>query len=77
MNTVLIDTGIAGCTAIALAMTLTLPPQLVHAACALNSTVGSDIQTCDSGSSGPLTNPGGNNTLIFPAGGTGSIIGEV
>lgn len=48
-----------------------------QAACDLNSTIGSDVQICDSGSSGPLTNPGGNNTLVFPVGGTGSIVGDV
>lgn len=48
-----------------------------HAACNLSSSAGSDVQICDSGSSGPLTNPAGNNTLIFPAGGSGSIVGNV
>ncbi|WP_349969285.1 autotransporter outer membrane beta-barrel domain-containing protein [Pseudomonas caspiana] len=58
-------------------MATTLLPVSTQAACDLNSTIGSDIQTCDSGSSGPLTNPGGDNTLVFPVGGTGSIIGNV
>ncbi|MBC3948783.1 autotransporter outer membrane beta-barrel domain-containing protein [Pseudomonas folii] len=66
-----------GYTGIALAIVITLLPESTEAACDLNSTIGSDIQICDSGSSGPLTNPGGNNTLIFPVGGTGSIIGNV
>ncbi|MBX8498711.1 autotransporter family protein [Pseudomonas lijiangensis] len=56
---------------------LTLASPHAHGACDLVSTIGSDVQICDSGSSGPLTNPGGNNTLVFPAGGTGSIIGSV
>lgn len=52
-------------------------PAISQGACDLVSTVGGDTQICDSGSSGPLTNPGGNNVLIFPAGGTGSIVGSV
>ncbi|MBX8496649.1 autotransporter outer membrane beta-barrel domain-containing protein [Pseudomonas cichorii] len=48
-----------------------------HGACDLATTIGNAIQVCDSGSSGPLNKPAGNNTLIFPAGGTGSIIGSV
>ncbi|WP_414705789.1 autotransporter outer membrane beta-barrel domain-containing protein [Pseudomonas sp.] len=52
-------------------------PIASQGACNLVSTVGGDTQICDSGSSGPLTNPGGNNVLIFPAGGTGSIVGSV
>lgn len=52
-------------------------PSTSQSACNLVSTLGGDTQTCDSGSSGPLTNPGGNNVLIFPAGGTGSIVGSV
>jgi outer membrane autotransporter protein len=52
-------------------------PSTSQSACNLVSTLGGDTQTCDSGSSGPLTNPGGNNVLIFPAGGTGAIVGSV
>ncbi|GFM84738.1 hypothetical protein PSCICO_01370 [Pseudomonas cichorii] len=48
-----------------------------HGACDLTATIANEIQVCDSGSSGPLNKPGGNNTLIFPAGGTGSINGSV
>ncbi len=48
-----------------------------RAACDLNTTLDQPIQTCDSGSSGALTKPSGNNTLIFPAGGTGAITGNV
>ncbi|WP_122556270.1 autotransporter domain-containing protein [Pseudomonas viridiflava] len=46
-------------------------------ACDLVSTPGSDTQTCDSGSSGAVTWSGANDTLIFPAGGSGSINGNV
>lgn len=77
MRKVLFRHGAVGCSGVALAMAFALLPKPAHAACDLNSTIGSDIQICDSGSSGPLTNPGGNNTLIFPAGGTGAIIGNV
>jgi len=35
------------------------------------------VQICDSGNSGPLSNLDGNNTLVFPTAGTGSIIGNV
>lgn len=64
-------------TGLASAVAFTFLCTQANAACDLNSTIGSDIQICDSGSSGPLTNLAGNNTLIFPAGGTGSIIGNV
>lgn len=46
-------------------------------ACDLVSTPGSDTQTCDSGSSGAVTWSGANDTLIFPAAGSGSINGNV
>ncbi|WP_268801124.1 autotransporter family protein [Pseudomonas huanghezhanensis] len=52
-------------------------PSTSQSACNLVSSLGGDTQICDSGSSGPLTNPSGNNVLIFPAGGTGSIVGSV
>lgn len=48
-----------------------------HAACTLTPTAGNDNFTCDSGSSGPLTDLTGNNTLTFPANGTGVINGNV
>ncbi|MBI6576369.1 autotransporter domain-containing protein [Pseudomonas viridiflava] len=46
-------------------------------ACDLVSTPGSDTQTCDSGGSGAVTWSGANDTLIFPAAGSGSINGNV
>ncbi|VVP68860.1 hypothetical protein PS918_00815 [Pseudomonas fluorescens] len=52
-------------------------PQPVQAACTLTPTAGNDNFTCDSASNGPLTDLAGNNTLTFPAGGTGSINGNV
>ncbi len=55
-----------------------LVPDPVRAACLLAPTVGNDTFVCDSGlSGGGLSDLGGNNTLIFPAGGTGTINGNV
>ncbi len=48
-----------------------------RAACDLATTITQPVQTCDSGISGPLTKSAGDNTLIFPAGGTGSVVGDV
>lgn len=48
-----------------------------HAACALTPTAGNDNFICDSGTSGALTDLAGNNTLSFPANGTGVINGAV
>lgn len=51
--------------------------QTAHAACVLAPTAGNDSFTCDSASSGPLTDLSGNNTLSFPANGSGTINGNV
>ncbi|WP_248914843.1 autotransporter outer membrane beta-barrel domain-containing protein [Pseudomonas moorei] len=48
-----------------------------YAACTLTPTVGNDNFVCDSASNGPLTDLAGNNTLTFPANGTGTINGNV
>ncbi|MFU2325932.1 autotransporter outer membrane beta-barrel domain-containing protein [Pseudomonas sp. NFX98] len=48
-----------------------------QAACTLTPTAGNDTFTCDSASSGPLTDQTGNNTLNLPANGTGIINGNV
>lgn len=48
-----------------------------HAACALTPTAGNDNFVCDSGTSGPLTDLAGNNTLSFPANSTGVVNGTV
>ncbi|MFJ2689267.1 autotransporter outer membrane beta-barrel domain-containing protein [Pseudomonas sp. NPDC087336] len=48
-----------------------------NAACTLAPTAGNDNFVCDSGNSGPLTDLAGNNTLSFPANGTGTITGNV
>lgn len=49
----------------------------LQAACTFAPTAGNDSHVCDSGSSGPLTDLAGNNTLSFPANGTGVINGNV
>ena len=49
----------------------------LHAACTLTPTAGNDNFVCDSASSGPLTDLAGNNSLTFPANGTGVINGNV
>lgn len=50
----------------------------VSAACTFAPPVGDDTYTCDSGISvGGLTDPAGNNTLLLPSGGTGTIAGDV
>jgi outer membrane autotransporter protein len=52
-------------------------PQPAQAACTLTPTAGNDNFVCDSATSGPLTDLSGNNTLTFPANGTGRINGNV
>lgn len=52
-------------------------PLDVHGACALTPTPGNDAYVCDSGSSGALSDSAGDNSLIFPVGGTGSVTGTV
>ncbi|WP_025109999.1 autotransporter outer membrane beta-barrel domain-containing protein [Pseudomonas sp. H1h] len=54
---------------------LNSPP--ASAACSLIAGPGNDAFTCDSGSSGSLTDLAGNNSLTFPANGTGQINGSV
>ncbi|MHC8377386.1 autotransporter family protein [Pseudomonas sp. MDT1-16] len=51
------------------------PP--VSAACTLIAGPGNDAFTCDSGTSAALTDLSGNNSLTFPASGTGRINGNV
>ena len=48
-----------------------------QAACTLTPSAGNDNYVCDSATSGPLTDLLGNNTLTFPANGTGRINGNV
>jgi outer membrane autotransporter protein len=52
-------------------------PQATQAACTLTPSAGNDNFVCDSASSGSLTDLSGNNTLTFPANGTGTINGNV
>ncbi|MGY2262472.1 autotransporter family protein [Pseudomonas sp. SDO55104_S430] len=49
----------------------------LQAACTFAPTAGNDNHVCDSGTSGPLTDLAGNNTLSFPANGTGVVNGTV
>lgn len=50
----------------------------VDAACIFTPTAGDDNYICDTGTSvGGLNDTGGNNTLLLPAGGTGTIAGNV
>lgn len=52
-------------------------PQPVLAACTLTPTAGNDNHICDSAGSGPLSDLTGNNSLPFPANGSGVINGNV
>ncbi|WP_411962622.1 autotransporter outer membrane beta-barrel domain-containing protein [Mesorhizobium sp. CO1-1-11] len=55
-----------------------LPNSAALAACLLVPSPGNDVFTCDSGDSGGgLNDTLGNNTLNFPAGGTGQVSGNV
>jgi len=56
---------------------LLLPATEIKAACTLIPGAGNDNYVCDSGTSPGLTDLLGNNTLTFPAGGTGVINGNV
>ncbi|MDT7527303.1 hypothetical protein OVY29_01305 [Sphingopyxis sp. SE2] len=48
------------------------------AQCVFTPTAGDDLHICDSGTSvGGLDDPGGNNQLTLPAGGTGTLAGDV
>ncbi|HET6526397.1 autotransporter outer membrane beta-barrel domain-containing protein [Sphingopyxis sp.] len=48
------------------------------AQCVFTPTAGDDVHICESGTSvGGLDDPGGNNQLTLPAGGTGTIAGDV
>lgn len=51
--------------------------QPLQAACTFTPTAGNDNHVCDSGSSGPLSDLTGNNSLTFPANGIGVINGNV
>ncbi|WP_202351869.1 autotransporter family protein [Mesorhizobium sp. 113-1-2] len=55
-----------------------LPNSAALAACVLVPSAGNTTFTCDSGDSGgSLTDTSGDNTLTFPAGGTGQVSGNV
>ncbi|MFK3775566.1 autotransporter outer membrane beta-barrel domain-containing protein [Pseudomonas sp. NPDC089406] len=48
-----------------------------HAACSFITSAGDDSYVCDSASAASLTDTSGNNSLTFPAGGSGSITGNL
>lgn len=53
-------------------------PQQATAACIFTPMPGDDTFICDSGTSAAgLSDPDGNNTLLMPAGGTGTVAGPV
>ena len=56
---------------------LPLLPATAQAACVFGTPTGNDAYVCDSGSAPALTDLGGNNSLVLPAGGTGTIVGNV
>ncbi|NBB11984.1 autotransporter outer membrane beta-barrel domain-containing protein [Pseudomonas sp. SLFW] len=56
---------------------LLLPATEINAACSLTPSAGNDSYVCDSGTSAGVTDLQGSNTLNFPAGGTGTINGDV
>lgn len=70
-------TTLLPCAAALPASILLLASPTVQAACTLIASPGDSSYTCDSGSSGPLTDLTGNNSLTLPANGTGEINGNV
>ncbi|MBB4865637.1 outer membrane autotransporter protein [Pseudomonas nitritireducens] len=60
-----------------LPLTFLLPGTSVHAACSFSPGPGNDQHLCSSGSAPELTDTGGDNSLSFPAGGSGAISGNV
>lgn len=58
----------------ALGLTAGSPAQ---AACSFAPTAGNDTYTCDSGTSGSLFDLGGDNVLLMPSAGSGTIAGSV
>ena len=56
---------------------LLLPATEIKAACTLTPGPGNDSYVCDSGTSPGFTDLLGNNTLTFPVGGTGTVVGTI
>lgn len=54
-----------------------LPGIPAHADCVFSPGIGDDSHLCSSGSAASLIDNNGNNSLNFPAGGTGAIVGNV
>ncbi|MDN6859861.1 autotransporter outer membrane beta-barrel domain-containing protein [Pseudomonas sp. CAN2814] len=60
-----------------LPLTFLLPGSEPRADCSLSPGPGNDAHVCSSGTATSLTDPSGDNSLSFPAGGTGTITGSV
>lgn len=58
-------------------LSLMLPGSPTRADCTLSPGPGNDSHVCSSGSAPSLTDTAGNNSLTFPAAGTGAITGNV
>ncbi|RXT70018.1 autotransporter outer membrane beta-barrel domain-containing protein [Pseudomonas syringae] len=56
---------------------LAIIPSWAEGACSLSSLASAGVQVCDSGSSGPFSALNGDHVLIFPAGGTGTVSGNI
>lgn len=52
-------------------------PSWAEGACSLSSLASAGVQVCDSGNSGPFSALSGDHVLIFPAGGTGTVSGNI
>ncbi|PHN75987.1 autotransporter family protein [Pseudomonas syringae] len=52
-------------------------PSWAEGACSLSSLASAGVQVCDSGSGGPFSALIGDHVLIFPAGGTGTVSGNI
>jgi len=59
------------------AVILATIPSWAEGACSLSSLASAGVQVCDSGSSGPFSALSGDHVLIFPAGGTGTVSGNI
>ncbi|MGG5219348.1 autotransporter outer membrane beta-barrel domain-containing protein [Pseudomonas syringae pv. coryli] len=56
---------------------LAIIPSWAEGACSLSSLASAGVQVCDSGNSGPFSALSGDHVLIFPAGGTGTVSGNI
>ncbi|MFA1028920.1 autotransporter family protein [Pseudomonas syringae] len=56
---------------------LAIIPSCADGACVLSSSASSGVQVCDSGISGSFIGLSGDHMLVFPAGGTGIVSGDI